>query len=202
MMKRCFVDLETTGLNPWRDNPNQNDKGVILSAGFVTETGAELEAIITPTPEEWGYASPQALEVNGMTWDFLKENGEPFEDAARRIINWLTTEKITEENGWVFFAQNAQFDKKFLVHFLGDWMEFAGAPKQWIDFIPIYKEVGRKAGLNVHYQNSHHISQQLGVPEEPKPHQAIEGARVLKRNYDALKTLATKKKITWPKRDK
>ncbi len=199
-MKRCFVDLETTGLNPWKDNVRKNDKGVILSAGFVLETGPELEVIITPTVEEWGYASPQALQVNGMTWDFLKENGELFGDAFRRIIWWLSQNVNAEE--WVFYAQNAPFDKKFLLHFLGDWLEFINMPSTWVDFIPIYKSVGRKLGLNVHYQNTHHISKQLGVPEEPKPHQAIEGARALKRNYEALRKLAAEKDVEWPKHDR
>ena len=199
-MKRCFVDLETTGLNPWKNNADKNDKGVILSAGFVLETGAELEVIITPTIEEWGHASPQALQVNGMTWDFLKAEGEPFEDAARRIIEWLVENINSEE--WVFYAQNAPFDKKFLLHFLGDWLTFIDTPTVWIDLIPIYKNVGRKLGLNVHYQNTHHISKQLGVPEEPKPHQAIEGARALKRNYDALRKLAAEKDVEWPEHDK
>ncbi len=199
-MKRCFVDLETTGLNPWRDNGKANDKGVILSAGFILETGPELEVIITPTVEEWGHASSQALQVNGMTWDFLKENGVPWEDAARRILEWLSEEEITEEE-WVFYAQNAPFDKKFLLHFLGDWLTFIDVPTVWIDFIPIYKRVGRELKLNVHYQNTHHISKQLGVPEEPKPHQAIEGARALNRNYEALRKLAAEKKVGWPEHD-
>ena len=200
-MKRCFVDLETTGLNPWKGNVNNNDKGVILSAGFVLETGPELEMIITPTVEEWGYASPQALEINGMTWDFLKEEGMPWENAARGILHWLVENEITE-NGWVFYAQNAPFDKKFLLHFLGDWLEFIDVPTTWVDLIPIYKNVGRKLGLNVHYQNTHHISKQLGVPEEPKPHQAIEGARALKRNYEALRKLADEKDVEWPEYDR
>jgi DNA polymerase III epsilon subunit-like protein len=200
-MKRCFVDLETTGLNPWKNNARENDKGVILSAGFVLETGPELEVIITPTVEEWGYASPQALQVNGMTWDFLKEKGMLWEDAAREILRWLAEYEIIE-NEWVFYAQNAPFDKKFLLHFLGDWLTFLDVPTVWVDLIPIYKNVGRKLGLNVHYQNTHHISQQLGVPEEPKPHQAIEGARALKRNYDALRKLAAEKDVLWPEHDR
>lgn len=196
-MKKCFIDLETTGLDPWIDDPESNKKGVILSAGFTLETGEELQVIITPTPEEWGFASPKALEVNGMEWDYLKENGETFQDAVSIIISWLKENNITDEE-WVFMAQNASFDKKFLLHFMDEWLQFVNAPKTWIDFIPIYKNLGPNLGLNTRYQNSHHISRELGVPEEPKPHEAIEGARALKRNYYALKLLADSKGLKWP----
>ena len=198
-MKKCFVDLETTGLEPWvEDELEVNRKGVILSAGFALEDRRELEVIITPTPEEWGHASPRALEVNGMDWDFLKENGIPFVDAISVILKWFEENNVTRED-WVFVAQNSKFDKKFLVHFIGEWLEFVNGPTVWVDTIPIFKDVGRKAGLNVRYQNTHHMSQQLGVPEEPKPHQAIEGARAVRRNYDAMKKLAKEKDIKWLK---
>jgi DNA polymerase III epsilon subunit-like protein len=197
-VKKCFIDLETTGLDPWVDDPEETTKkGVILSAGFVLETGEEFQVIITPTLEEWEHASPQALKVNGMTWDFLKENGEIFQDAVSEIITWLKEQNVNNEE-WVFVAQNAPFDKKFMYAFMDEWLKFVNAPETWVDFIPIYKNIGALVGLNVHYQNSHHISKQLGVPEEPKPHEAIEGARALKRNYDALKALADNKKLKWP----
>jgi len=197
-VKKCFVDLETTGLEPWVDDEKQpKRKGVILSAGFILENGEEMEVIITPTIEEWGFASPIALQVNGMDWDFLKENGILFNDAVKIILSWLVANKVFKDE-WVFMAQNASFDRKFLVHFMGDWLKFGDAPEQWIDFIPIFKNIGSKLGLNVFYQNTHHISRELGVPEEPKPHQAIEGARALKRNYDALKSRADDKGLKWP----
>jgi len=199
IVKKCYVDLETTGLNPWVDGDGKNDKGVILSAGFILETGNEAQVIITPTEEEWGYANPIALEVNGMEWEYLVKFGVPFADAVTFICDWLADNEVTSDE-WVFMAQNAPFDRKFLEHFMGDWLKFANAPETWVDFIPIYKDIGFKLGLNVRKQNTHHISQQLGVPEEPKPHEAIEGARALKRNRDELKSRAEKEGIAWPER--
>ena len=195
-MKKCFVDLETTGLEPW--NEDLNDKGVVLSAGFVLDDNSELEVIITPTVEEWRYASPYALEVNGMTWDFLKENGVERSVAQYHILHWLIANKVQEENEYVFFAQNSSFDKKFLLHLMDDWLSFMGAPTDWVDMIPIYKLIGGTLGLNVRYQNTHHISKQLGVPEEPKPHEAIEGARAVKRNFEALGERAEKEGVPFP----
>lgn len=201
-MKKCFVDLETTGLEPWNENPNdKKHKGVVLSAGFVLDDGSELDVIITPTIEEWGYASPYALKVNGMTWDFLKENGVERDVAQDTILHWLIANKVQLDNDYVFFAQNSSFDRKFLMHLMGEWLHFMGAPtakEDWVDMIPIYKLVGGALGLNVHYQNTHHISKQLGVPEEPQPHEAIEGARAVRRNFEALGERAEKEGVPFP----
>jgi len=196
-MKKCYVDAETTGLNPWLDNNDKKAKGVILSIGFVLDSKEKLEVIITPTPEEWGHASPRALEVNGMTWDFLKEYGMTRDDAKNTILDWLREQDVNKEE-YVFFAQNAPFDKKFLLNLLGASLEFINAPADWMDMIPIYKLIGRALGLNVHYQNTHHISKQLGVREEPKPHEAIEGALAVKRNFNALKKKALEEGIPFP----
>lgn len=196
-MKKCYVDAETTGLNPWQDNKNKNDKGVILSIGFILDSREELEVIITPSPEEWGYASPRALEVNGMTWDFLKENGMHRDDAKNMILEWLQKHKVNKDE-YEFFAQNASFDKKFLLHLMGPSLAFINVPDIWIDMIPIYKLIGGALGLNIRYQNTHHISRELGVPEEPQPHEAIEGARAVKRNFRALEARAQKEGIPFP----
>jgi DNA polymerase III epsilon subunit-like protein len=198
-MRKCFVDLETTGLEPWNDDPEDlKHKGVVLSAGFILDSGEELEVIIMPTLEEWGYASPKALEYNGMDWDFLKENGMERKHAIKEIFDWLYDNQVRKEKDYVFFAQNSKFDKKFLLHLMADWLIFMGAPDEWIDMIPIFKLIGKALGLNTYYQNSHHISKELGVPEEPKPHQAIEGARAVKRNFEALKKKAKEKKVPFP----
>lgn len=186
MRKKCFLDLETTGLDP--------GPGVILSMGFSLGIGKEFEIIIKPTKEEWEAASPRALEVNGMTMEFLDKYGIPLEEAKQVFLSWLIEEQITNEN-YVFFAQNAPFDKKWLLYFMSDVLAFADAPKVWVDLIPIYKHVGAQLGLNVHYQNTHHISQQVDVPEEPKPHTAINGARAVRRNYEGLKMMALKQGV-------
>lgn len=198
-MKKCFVDLETTGLEPWNEDPNdKKHKGVVLSAGFILDDGSELEVIITPTIEEWGHANSHALKVNGMTWDFLEKNGVERSVAQEIILNWLLANKVQKDNDYVFFAQNSSFDKKFLLHLMGDWLSFMGAPVQWVDMIPIYKLIGKALGLNIRYQNTHHISRELGVPEEPQPHQAIEGARAVRRNFEALGERAEKEVIPFP----
>ena len=61
-----FVDLETSGLSP-------EHGAAILSIGMIADDGAltspisELEIHVIPTEEQWALASPQALEVNGLT---------------------------------------------------------------------------------------------------------------------------------------
>lgn len=189
-LKKAFIDLETSGLEP--------GKGVIFSAGVTLSTGEEeTEVIFTPTREEFDNASPKALEVNGMTWDYLVENGVPFDQARKELLSWLVDVGVNRDN-WVFMAQNAKFDRKFMEHFMKDLMySFYGLPDTWVDFIPLYKHYGRKLELNVKYRNQTHIAEQLGVPPEPEVHEALEGARSLKRNYMALRQLAKKNGLEW-----
>lgn len=187
---KVFIDIETSGLKP--------GKGVIFSIGLTLSTGPdEKEVVIRPTKEEFDNSSPKALEVNGMTWEYLVDHGIPLDEAIKSTLGWLA-EKGVDSDNWVFMAQNAKFDKRFMNHFMGEYMySFYGLPEKWIDFIPLYKKYGRKLGLNVKYQNQTHIAEQLEVPPEPEVHRALEGARSLKRNYMALKARAEKEGHEW-----
>jgi DNA polymerase III epsilon subunit-like protein len=187
--KKVFIDIETSGLSP--------GEGVIFSIGLALSTGPEIEVIIAPTKEEFDRSSPKALEVNGMTWEYLSKHGIPLNEAIKKALGWLVEKGVNSED-WVFMAQNAKFDKKFMNHFMGEYMySFYGLPETWIDFIPLYKKYGRLLGLNIRYQNQTHIAKQLDVPPEPEVHLALEGARSLKRNYEALRARAEKEGHDW-----
>lgn len=186
---KIFIDTETSGLEPGR--------GVIFSVGIVLSTGPETEVVICPTKEEFDRSSPKALEVNGMTWEFLSEKGIPLDQATKRTLDWLVENEVDSEN-WVWMAQNAKFDRKFMEHFMGDFMYgFYGLPKKWIDFIPLFRKYGSELGLNTKYRNQAHIAKELEVPPEPEIHYALEGARSLSRNYMALKVRAEKHGLDW-----
>jgi hypothetical protein len=193
------LDIETSGLS-------EAEGAVILSAAFIFQQQVddvrmekaptkELELVIKPTQEEWAVASPKALEVNGMTWDYLEKEGISLLDAQIKLVTWLLELNTPELNKLastkVFcVGQNPKFDLRFLNHFMGDSLQFVGFPfDDFVDVIDIMKHAMKydptlktKGGR----YNGHSISQALNVEEEDKVHTAIGGARVVFRNYWAL----------------
>jgi DNA polymerase III epsilon subunit-like protein len=181
-LSRCFIDLETTGLEP--------GKHVILSAGFVLNYGEpELEVTILPTKEEWARAEPRALEVNGMTYDHLKKVGVPLKEAKKTILQWLIENSVLYTKA-VFVGHNTRFDIGFLNKFLGPELRWGRTPIDdvYLDIIEDFKELKRKDPKlrNLRKSNALAISQALGVEPEPNVHNALQGARVAMRNYWAL----------------
>lgn len=188
-----FVDLETSGLEPMEGH-------VILAIGAVVEVPGkghegeldEFNIYIKPTESQWKMASPQALEVNGLTWDYLQEHGVPFEEAQREFVSWLVKNKV-DNSRVIYVGQNPSFDLKFLGYWMGTELEFLGFPREAeevFDIRQLYSILAsRKVVPFLKKRSGHEISKALGVEEEPIPHQAIEGARVVKRNYDKIVSL-------------
>lgn len=185
-----FVDLETSGLEPSQGH-------VILSMGAIVEKpGKKFEGMldefnvnIIPTANQWKLASSQALDVNGLTLEYLQKTGISLEDARKKFCEWLVANKV--ESGKVMYVgQNPNFDLRFLGYYMGDELEFINFPHaqdEVIDIRDLYSILtNRKAVPWLKNRNGHAISNALGVEEEPKPHIAIEGARVVKRNFDKM----------------
>lgn len=178
----AFLDIETTGLEP-------SEGAVILSVGFVLNKGEQaFEATLKPTTEEWNKANPKALEVNGMTWEYLQEHGVSLDAAKDLIVNYLLDNHVLKGDA-IFVGQNPGFDIKFLRHYMGAELEWIGAPlDDVLDNIYLFKSLC-KVDPELKKQrkfNTHAMSQALGVPEEPEVHNALEGAKAAMRNYWAI----------------
>ena len=176
--KRCFLDIETTGLSP-------QEGAVILSIGMIMDREEDgVEFVITPSAEEWAKASPEALKVNGFTFEFLKENGQPIDDVKMGFMKWLLDNELQKGKA-VIVGQNIQFDIKFLQYYLYAELAWVGAPlEDTVNNIDLFKQLQRKdQSLKGARWNTHGMSQALGVPEEPSVHNALEGAKAAQRNY-------------------
>jgi DNA polymerase III epsilon subunit-like protein len=187
--KLCFVDLETSGLEP--------GPAVILSVGAITDSGQEYSALITPTDIEWVRATPRALEVNGLTLSILQTKGKSRSKVAVELATWLSAQGIVGSKG-VFVGQNPKFDMRFFEHFFADEFAFFDITREpAIDVRDMYTKA-INAGLVTSagaYRDGRTISLSLGLPPEPEPHDALEGARAVKRHYEALTKLLSERKM-------
>ncbi len=158
--KIAVVDLETTGLNSLKDE--------IIEIGAKLVTWPDLINIgsfsskVKPSP--LAICTPEAAAVNGYTSQ-----------------DWLTAPNLSEI--WPLFvdflsgkntailAQNVTFDRGFLSdaeHILGS----LGVDYHYLDLCSMvlikYPQL--------HSLSMKHIAPYLGIPEEPVPHRAINGA--------------------------
>ena len=91
-----ICDIETSGMSP-------EQGAVMLEVGLMLMNSVDdpnpniLVVTICPTEEQWKFASPQSLKVNGFTWERLQTEGIPMEDAKIKILEWIATNEISSE---------------------------------------------------------------------------------------------------------
>ena len=190
-----FIDTETSGLAP-------TSGAVILAIGMVSEDHQphspcnEFELYITPTEEQWAAASEEALKVNGLTLDFLRENGVPLATAVEKVCTWIAGQRVWL--GTDVIGQNPDFDFLFLRYFMGSPLLNMGFPihRNPINVIDMAKELyacddAFKVKLPINGSGrpslrGSAISQALGLPPEPEIHRALAGAHACRNNYYTL----------------
>jgi DNA polymerase III epsilon subunit-like protein len=188
-----FLDTETTGLAP-------TSGAVILSIAMISDDHQphspchELELYITPTEEQWTCATEEALKVNGLTLNFLRENGVPLATAVDKVCTWIAGQRVWL--GTDVIGQNPDFDFRFLRYFMGSNLLNMGFPihRNPINVIDMAKELAHhdptfKLPINGSGRPSFKgsaISQALGLPPEPEIHRALAGAHACRNNYYAL----------------
>lgn len=186
MAKRnIYLDTETSGLEPSTGH-------ALLSLAAIVELGSkppytevsEFSILVRPTEAQWQNASHEALKVNGLTWEKLQAEGRPLNEAIDEFGRWLVSIPGLSKSVDVV-CQNPAFDMKFLRAAMGAQLDMIGFPfKNTIDIRDLYSIlVNRRVMPYLKYRSGKNISQALGVEPEPDVHTAIEGARVVHRNY-------------------
>jgi DNA polymerase III epsilon subunit-like protein len=169
-----FLDIETTGTSVI--------DSVILQVGAIhIPTGSIFDVTILPTKEEFARANPVALDVTGITWDFLLGNGVSCQQAKDDFTRFL----FHLPPDYTVVGQNIQFDLRFLQQFWASELDWVGFPfGRFEDIIPLFKTL-KKLDRSIRSPNnkSASISQALGLPREPDMHRALEGAKAAMRNY-------------------
>lgn len=177
--KDVFVDIETSGLSP-------KDGHVILSIGAVYKE-KEFYAVIAPTEEEFALAAPEALKVNGFTYEQLLAEGLPFQEVLTQFCNWVFSNYVKKGLAQII-GQNPKFDIMFLRHYMGNALNFLLFP--WDDVVDVrdlYSIMVNRGKLpRLQYRSGANIAKALGVEGEPEIHNALEGALLARRNYEKL----------------
>ena len=111
MIKKCFCDCETTGLNPKKNGILEI--GCIIEANDVTE-----EFVIECCPFRTDEIDDKALKVNRISKDDLFKR-QPPETAYQELISMLSKhiDRYNKKDKFFFFAYNAPFDYNFLREF-------------------------------------------------------------------------------------
>lgn len=187
MKHTIYVDIETSGLDP-AQGAVMLSVAIILEKDTKTNPLSEFVVNIIPTDEQWAAASPEALKVNGLTLEYLKETGVSLQEAQERIASFLAANSFSA-NTFTYVGQNPSFDLKFLQYFMADTLSFFGfPPSDVVDIRDLYSIlVNRRVMPFIKYRSGKNISLALGVEPEPDVHDALEGARVVRRNH--LKTI-------------
>lgn len=109
MAKLCFIDCETTGVDPVKN-------ALIQIAGIVVIDGAEIETFdCRCRPFADDTIVPSALEVVGMSFDEVMSAGAPVE-SYKFITKILSrhVDKFEKRDKFFFLGWNGIFDSNFV----------------------------------------------------------------------------------------
>lgn len=187
-MKRLYIDLETTGLEP-ADGHTTLSIGAAIDDSEDDSFYDEFSVTIKPTKEEWEKASPDALRVNGFTWESLQAEGTDKRDAVDMFCSWLLGHDVVAGET-AYIGQNPAFDVKFLNALMASELEWLGNPlSEPINVIDLAKQYASASSVKFKSFSGANIAKAIGVEPEPALHVAIGGVRACRRNYLKLNEL-------------
>lgn len=181
-----IIDCEMTGLDP--------KKNSIISIGGVDIENPERRLYIECQAWEGAECDPESLGVNGFTVEqCFDTNKKTLQEAMREVYEWI--QPIQDKT---LAGQNVYLD----MYFLNDSFVRAGIDFQFkyrildIHTIAYVDHVNR--GISVPQKNGQTnlslspILRYLGMPVEPRPHNALTGAMV---SAEAISRLLYNKKL-------
>lgn len=187
-----IVDVETTGIDAYKNS--------IVSIGAVEFEKPKNQFYGECRKWEGAEVNPVALEINGFTLEQITDTKkQSLEELMKKFINWTS-----EMHDMTFAGQNPSFDVGFLSdsaqryglgnplpdrerHFLG---KVFG--KRVIDLHSCicfhYKSRGLHFPLKNRMSsvNSEGALNYVGLPPEPKPHNALVGAKIVSEAFSRL----------------
>jgi len=166
------VDVETTGID--------SKKNSIVSIGAVDFSNPQNQFYQECRIWEGAEIAQQALYINGFkTEQITDQNKMSLEEAVKSFINWA--EDIDEQT---LAGENPSFDRAFLRYSVEKYKLNYRIGYRTIDLHSVCYADCIKQGLipptkdNRTDLNTDGILMYVGLPKEPKPHNALTGAKM------------------------
>lgn len=197
-MLGIFLDIETNGLNPFKHRALEIAFQVIdLSSG---EKKASYESVVYQPPYIWERSDSSSLQINGFTWQKVAI-GVSEATISRDIIQIFNNLNIKRGNS-LFICQNPSFDRGFFSQLIDvETQEKYKWPYHWLDLASMYwARYSNELSSAINYTpkdglSKDEIAQSLGLPQEVKPHRAMNGVDHLLICYKEIIGLHTTSKI-------
>ena len=166
------LDIETTGVNP--------NKHSILAIGAVDFKHPENRFYEVCRAWDGAHFSDEAFAIHGFSKADATDSSKKSEmEAVAAFIAWAT--KIDD---WTMVGQNPSFDRDFLISACErNHMEFPFAHRNIDTHSLAYMHMVKRGIAPPFDAAKHHTALSLdgvlrycGIPEEPKPHNALTGA--------------------------
>lgn len=189
-MYAIFLDIETTGLDPFIHKPI--DLAFKIYDIRQDVSIAEYQQKIFQSIEDWNLHDPESIKVNGYTYRDLEE-GKRSEKVAEEVIQLLLSHGI--ERGKAFFiCQNPAFDRAFFDRIIPVYtQEKLNWPYHWLDLASMYwvfllnEEKNERSQLSETINLSKNaIGKRFGIEQEAVPHRAMNGVEHLIKCYRAV----------------
>lgn len=187
-MLGVFLDIETSGLDPFLHDP--------LELAFVIVdllTGTEVdkyETLLQVTDEEWSRADPESCFVHGIPREKLSSLGKTKLQVKEDLKKIFIKHSINNARAF-FVCQNPSFDRPFFSKILSPAEQGRmKLPYHWLDLASMYwakklvfEQTKQEFFLEI-TKNS--IARALSLPEESRPHRAMNGVSHLIMCYTHL----------------
>jgi len=181
-----IVDVESTGTEP--------EKHSILSIGALDIDNPENQFYGECRPWDGSHIMDEALAVNGFSREEVEnKNKQTEEELVKKFIDWALF-----CNEQTFAGQNISFDRDFIHHACFrahiNWpFAYRTIDQHSLCFMHMIKQgITPPTNKNRTDLNSDKIMNYVGIPVEPHPHNALNGAKVV---GEAISRLLFDKKL-------
>jgi len=189
-MLAIFLDIETTGLDP-KIHHNIDIAFTIIDITSKKER-VSYQSILRRSQDEWKQRDPKSMEINGYTWEDIKEGKDPLE-VKNEIITIFEDNRVKRGNA-VFICQNPAFDRMFLTQLIDiSTQEKLNWPYHWLDLASMYwalkvkeSQKNDEAFPKAMTLSKNEIAKLYNLPPEEFPHRAINGVNHLIQCYQAV----------------